>query len=700
MAPGRRLRAALVGLRFDPAYRALLAPAYLKAYADSRPAVRARWDVALLQRRTGDSLKALADELLPGRPDLVGLSAYVWNVDAVVRLARELKSRRPSLTVVVGGPEAGPQAPAFLRECPDADLVCVGEGEAAFADLLERLADGRGAAGTAGFVRRAPGGAASEPERPLIADLSTIPSPVLAGLVPAEDGDSLVLETTRGCPFRCKFCDWQNGQAPRHFPLERVLAEARWLLERLSHFFVFYADADPFLDPARGTALARGLDEASRGRTCRFNFQTYLPRVPEEALRLMNSERFSLAAGVESVNERALKTMSRFFDGPRVSEAVGRMRREAPRARLQMQLIYGLPDDDVGGFRNSLSWALAQEPDTLFIPHALALPGAEFGKRPADFGLEREAAAPHRVLSTGSWDAEDLSQASALALKVSALKSDRTVSGVLTRLAAATRGDPLEIWEAAAAALDREAPAFGLSAAIARAGALERAFDSFPWRSASGLGERLEVLSALEAFVRRTVKHAGVPEAWEPLERLLRAQRARVLSERAMGGAAFRRLLDTHVGARAGPGPLAWVGWEDVKVEADLVPGADLAHLFSPAIYLETGGCGRAGARHWHLEDVASGAGSWAGEDRRGAVLSRVACALERPALVSLASVLRGQTAPTGRLLVFDDGLGVDGSCPQAPAELGAPLSEAGWSPRPLQVDLEGVGTWLWVCKP
>ncbi|MDE2291061.1 MAG: cobalamin-dependent protein, partial [Elusimicrobia bacterium] len=142
MAPGRRLRAALVGLRYDPAYRYLLAPAYLKAYADSRPEVAARWDVRVHQRRAQEDAAAVAEAVLRDRPDLVGLSVYVWNVEAVGRLAAELKRRRPGLTVVVGGPEAGPQAEAVLASWRAVDLVCTGEGEAAFADLLARLADG------------------------------------------------------------------------------------------------------------------------------------------------------------------------------------------------------------------------------------------------------------------------------------------------------------------------------------------------------------------------------------------------------------------------------------------------------------------------------------------------------------------------------------------------------------------------------
>ncbi|MDE2292001.1 MAG: cobalamin-dependent protein, partial [Elusimicrobia bacterium] len=526
MHPGTSLRAALVGLPFDPTYRYLLAPACLKAYSDAQPAVAARWRIRLHHGRAGDDPRRLARAVLEGRPDLVGVSVYVWNAEAVGRLLAELRRLAPSLTLVVGGPEAGPQAESLLAAWPALDLVCTGEGEAAFAELLERLADGSGAAGCPGFVRRTAGGAAREAARPLIADLSTVPSPLLAGLLPVESGDSLVLETTRGCPFRCKFCDWQNGQAFRHFPLERAFAEARWLLARLSSFFVFYADADPFMDAERGTALARGLAAASVGRTCRFNFQTYLPRVPDAAFDAMNSERFSLAAGVESVNKAALKAMSRFFHEGKMSEAVSRMRKRAPRARLQIQLIYGVPDDDLAGFRASLSWALHKGPDTLFLPHALALPGAEFGRRPADFGIVCEPAPPHRVLRAGSWSPEDLEAACGLALRVSTLRSERFCGPVLDRLARAAGGDPLPVWEEAARRLDGEAVGFGLGRDIARASALERAFCRFSWDPDQAYEGRMAVLAVLERHARDTLEAAGRMDSLPALERMLAAQRA------------------------------------------------------------------------------------------------------------------------------------------------------------------------------
>ena len=38
-----------------------------------------------------------------------------------------------------------------------------------------------------------------------------------------------MLETNRGCPYRCAYCDWVNGKKMRFFPMEKIVAEIDWL---------------------------------------------------------------------------------------------------------------------------------------------------------------------------------------------------------------------------------------------------------------------------------------------------------------------------------------------------------------------------------------------------------------------------------------------------------------------------------------
>src|SRR5690606_16688595 len=128
---------------------------------------------------------------------------------------------------------------------PHVDITVRGEGEATFADLLMAL---RGSVGDGppdlsvlgdvpGLCFRLGDRVVRTADRDRIADLDTIPSPVLTGLfdgfIPAESNGAVVLETIRGCPYGCTFCDWGSATLSRirKFDLDRVFAELEWCAE-------------------------------------------------------------------------------------------------------------------------------------------------------------------------------------------------------------------------------------------------------------------------------------------------------------------------------------------------------------------------------------------------------------------------------------------------------------------------------------
>jgi len=161
--------------------------------------------------------------------DLVGFSTYVWNIRYSLSLAAELKRRRRDIIIVMGGPHIPDEAEAFLRQNPCVDVVCHGEGEQTFLELLTRARtrDWHGIASTS-FL--AVGGAlAAHPRRPRMKDLDQVPSPMLDGTyarVMAESPEQKWLatwETNRG-PLRMLLlrlglcdgqqdCDLQHGAA-------------------------------------------------------------------------------------------------------------------------------------------------------------------------------------------------------------------------------------------------------------------------------------------------------------------------------------------------------------------------------------------------------------------------------------------------------------------------------------------------------
>lgn len=153
--------------------------------------------------------------------DVVFFSIYVWNKSYCYELAKQLKIVNPTVLTVFGGPELPHLNKNLFVERPYIDTIVVGEGEQAVTDILISLIDGDPVPKIVQTTR--------------MRDLD-FPSPYLDGsfdelMLHHPDIEWMpTLETDRGCPYKCTFCDWGSMTASKvtKFGLERVFAELEW----------------------------------------------------------------------------------------------------------------------------------------------------------------------------------------------------------------------------------------------------------------------------------------------------------------------------------------------------------------------------------------------------------------------------------------------------------------------------------------
>ena len=152
--------------------------------------------------------QALAEGLQP----VVGFSFYTWNAAEFLALARQLKAALPGLLIIAGGPHVQ-QAEDYL-DSEAIDLVFLGEAEASFQEFLD-CPDPAHWSGIPGLAYLADGAPVRTPARERFTDLDRLPSPLDVLELTDERGlpryQSIAYETSRGCPFRCAFCEWGTG---------------------------------------------------------------------------------------------------------------------------------------------------------------------------------------------------------------------------------------------------------------------------------------------------------------------------------------------------------------------------------------------------------------------------------------------------------------------------------------------------------
>lgn len=186
--------------------------------------------------------------------DIFGFSCYIWNFRYSLELAKQIRQHKPHALILFGGPQVPDDqelARAFLEAYPFIDVLCHGQGEVVFLQLLEAW-PGRQWQSIAGIsYRDQQGPFRHQPPADRIQDLEQIPSPYLMNLfeplLRRKSGPHWVAlwETNRGCPFSCSFCDWGSAIASkvRRFGEQRLNAEIEWFARHQIHL-VYCCDAN------------------------------------------------------------------------------------------------------------------------------------------------------------------------------------------------------------------------------------------------------------------------------------------------------------------------------------------------------------------------------------------------------------------------------------------------------------------------
>ena len=169
-------------------------------------------------------------------PFLVGFSNYFWNYNYNLEQAKNIKEKYPECKIIFGGHQVSRESD-FLEKYPFIDILIFGEGEIPFTNILRALAAGKTLDGIPNISYRNENGEILRGEDKA-QGVENYPSPYLTGVfdkllnVPENLEFNAQLETNRGCPYHCSFCDWCDYDLPmRQFPMERVKKDLEWISE-------------------------------------------------------------------------------------------------------------------------------------------------------------------------------------------------------------------------------------------------------------------------------------------------------------------------------------------------------------------------------------------------------------------------------------------------------------------------------------
>ncbi len=396
----------LVAIHTCPSPQAVpLANAFLKSIVRETAI-----NVALHDFFISDNPDELASLLTAVIPDAVGFSMYVWNRTACLNIATELRKRLPAVLIFAGGPEVTAD-PAGVLNSGVLDLIITGEGEIPFAALCENLIAGMALSDIPGVILP---GKVPLPSPIPIANLDTIPSPYLNGILDTRNFPGILWQLARGCSFACDFCfDARDNHGVRRFSLERVETELRHFAA-IKVAQVFVLDSTFNQDAKRAKRILRLIKKIAHD--IHFHFEVRSEFIDREMAELFAQITCSLQIGLQSSDPDVLKQVGRSFNRDDFTRRISLLNDCG--AVFGFDLIYGLPGDTLSGFCSSLDYALSLYPNHLDIFPLAVLPGTKLASQGLEHGLLWDPSPPYTLLSTETFNRLDLKTAGQLAKAV------------------------------------------------------------------------------------------------------------------------------------------------------------------------------------------------------------------------------------------------------------------------------------------
>jgi len=330
----------------DPPYECI-APGYefVRHIADNSPslgllhlAAQAREDgyhASIIECTIqGLDVEQTIDRVVAQRPAFVGISLFTVGVWSAARIARGVKRSLPDTKILVGGPHISSMGLETMSRFPDFDLAVVGEGEETLSEVLACYRSGGDIGAVNGVIYR---DAQDRPQRTaprrIEKDLDRLPYPAwdllpgfpdayLPGAYEFPHGPVASIAASRGCPFKCRFCDTSTfGARLRHYSPAKVVELIKYVKNRYGVRHIVFVD-DLFLaNRKRATEFCELLIEASLGVT--WNCLARADSVRPELLALMKRAGcWEIMYGLESGSDQILQKMEKSLSVEKSRQAV------------------------------------------------------------------------------------------------------------------------------------------------------------------------------------------------------------------------------------------------------------------------------------------------------------------------------------------------------------------------------------------
>ncbi len=388
-----------------------LAVRYLKSYTKDMD-----YNCVIREFTINDRMEKILEEIIKEKPDVVVFSCYIWNIEFIKGLSKLIKLVKPNIDILYGGPEVSYDSEGFLKENVGNYVIC-GEGEETYRDFIQWKMEYRGFNSEdlkekhleklnfiKGLCFKIEEEVNFNGERPLM-NMENI-------VFPYEEGDDLknkivYFESSRGCPFKCKYCLSSTSHGVRFLNVERVKKELLFLVNKGVKLIKF-VDRTFNCNSKFAMDIWKFIIELDTDAT--FHFEISADILTNEELKLLAKapkRRIQFEVGVQTTNNEILVNINRHVNFEDIKEKVVEMEK-IKNIMQHLDLIAGLPGEDFESFKESFNDVYSIGPEEIQLGFLKLLKGSPMRKEAAKWGMVYSPYPPYEILKTKDISYEEL----------------------------------------------------------------------------------------------------------------------------------------------------------------------------------------------------------------------------------------------------------------------------------------------------
>jgi anaerobic magnesium-protoporphyrin IX monomethyl ester cyclase len=343
----------------------------------------------------GFSLKKLLDKIIAIKPKYLGISATTLSIFNASALADEIKKVVSNIKIIIGGPHITAIPEETMGLFKSFDFGVIGEGEETMRDLVNSLEKEKEISDVSGIVFRKGDDIVRTAQRSFLKDPDKLSFPAWDLLEDFPDKyypppfrfkklPAVYIVTTRGCPYKCIFCDRSVfGNRCRGHSAKYVLELIEYLSKKFGIKEILIEDDTFVTFKDRLIEICEGI--INRGIRISWSCLARADAVTPEILSLMKKAGcWNISYGIETGDSEVMKFIGKTLNLNKVEQAV----RLTKKAGILSKgfFILGHPIDTHDTIKRTVDFALRIPLDDISVSMMTPFPGSILYKIASQYG--------------------------------------------------------------------------------------------------------------------------------------------------------------------------------------------------------------------------------------------------------------------------------------------------------------------------